>query len=371
MSSRNCRFLKHCTREAWHKPDTDDPQSAAEPVLDLWNKDFLSPQFKKVRPQDASLFACAMRIRHDVFTALTPLSGQGGVFLEPRSPDGRQQNDAFHTVWLPKMDMGEATAAVARACKPASLIRVHRRYGLKVAIDDASVVHAQFHPGVPFMGAGESQMYQLGPLPWGTSRQSLQKLFATFSWAAVPIQPIGKSACNKGLLWIAKATQPPSSSVVSLSHGDIIIVRREMESPKQTVAPSMEASQLTKAKLRDQGCPQESDPWAQAAARLPTMKGVTQGQMDQMEQRLLARIDQQKGSPQDVDMRPAVETRLSQLEQKYDQLAEAQKLQVQETQGIKLQLDNQAANIQNRLDLRMAQQMERIEALLGKKPRHE
>lgn len=231
----------NCTCKSWHP--ASDPGN--EPLLDVWNRDFLTGAFRKTKASDAIMFACAIRVRTDVFSQVLNASGNGGVYVEPRTDDGKGHSSNYHTVWLNKMSFDEAVAAKATAKCCAYLIRVNRRYGLKTDIGNAEALHAQFRAEVPMLVEGKREVYQVGPLPWGTTRSSLQKLFEQWQWAARPLQPVGRAADGKGLMWLAQATAQPGATAVAMAHGDVIIVRQGVEVASMPKVPAVEASSHT------------------------------------------------------------------------------------------------------------------------------
>eukprot|EP00438_Fugacium_kawagutii_P005165 Skav206282 [mRNA] locus=scaffold922:138713:143392:- [translate_table: standard] len=362
----------NCSCEAWHRGATMDPHDQTEPIMDLWNRDFLSVHFRKARPADADMFVCQMRVREDRFHLLTQMVGQYGIYVEPRSPDGRQQNSGWQTVWLPKHDLQAAAIACAKSPQNTFVIRVNKRYGLKVLSGDAASVHQSFRSDVPFLGEGDTSLHQIGPLPWGTSRSSLQQLFASWSWTAVPLQPLGRAACNRGLLWVAKATAPPASSVITMAHADIIIVKKDNEVSKSFAVPQVEASVHTKHKLTTDDF---QDPWADAASQLRQQKSqsaadapVSQKQLQNLEQRLVQQIKEVVKPDGDSAMDGSEwEPRVKALEAQVASIGESQQQQIQQTQTLQQQVDGQGQALRQHLDMRLGQHMDRIEALLNKR----
>eukprot|EP00438_Fugacium_kawagutii_P015205 Skav221104 [mRNA] locus=scaffold693:298165:302673:- [translate_table: standard] len=363
----SCR-KKDCKCPAWHRSSSTEETNETEPILDIWGRDYLSNAFRKTKPRDAEMFVFSMRIRGDLLEKLMASSGHHGLYFEPRSDDGRNSHEGFLTVWLQKLDFAEACAAMAKSSKKAYLIRVAKRYGLKVATSDAPSVHQQFRGDAPFLGTGQSAVYQLGPLPWGTSRQALQKLFGSWGWPAVPLQPAGKSACQRGLLWWARANAPPSHSVVTMSHGDLIIVKRDADTAPRPKIERIEASTRTKHSLTGQPSftKDMEDPWAAAASKLPTAQVITQSHLDQLESRLLQKMTQSPSSEDDA-MTGGWEPRVKQLEEQMATLASAQQQQAAQTQSLEHKLEAQTKAFQHHLDQSMAQQMDKIEQLLAKR----
>ena len=70
----------------WHSA----VQKADTPILDVWQRDFLSIHFQEIRPADAQIYAVAMRVTAEVYADLFKVSGTGGLYIEPRSDDGKQ-----------------------------------------------------------------------------------------------------------------------------------------------------------------------------------------------------------------------------------------------------------------------------------------
>eukprot|EP00438_Fugacium_kawagutii_P000614 Skav207561 [mRNA] locus=scaffold3235:179008:181314:+ [translate_table: standard] len=342
-----CR-QKQCRCEGWHKEA--DPMES-EPLLDVWNREFLTLHYKRTKAEDADLFSCSARIRADLFAKVSQAAAQQGFFVEPRSPDGRKQHDI--------------------SPKTSFVIRVNKRYGLKVAREHGEEVHRFFHQDSPFLGDTGLKMFQLGPLPWGTTRATLQKQFGEWQWSAIPLHPIGQSECGRGLMWLVKAKADPACSVVTMNHGDVIIVPRTATSQPTPVIPKVEASQLTKRTLMQPEAEVSFDPWAKAAAQLqsankPSVDGVSQAQMRQLEDRLTAKIASAKTS-EDAEMIPDYEPRFKAMEVQIQQLQAAQQQQMHTTQELKTQVDHQTKMFQQHVDQRMSEQLDKIEIMLNKR----
>ena len=151
-----------CDCEQWHPPTTQNAANT-EPILDIWNRDFLTYGFKKTPAKEAQMFVCAVRVQATAFEKLCAFSGTDGVYIEPRSSDGRAHDSKYHTVWLPKTQYKEAIASKAISTTPTILVRVQNRYGLKVAMDQASQIHEQFRGDTVFLGGQDKVLYTVGP----------------------------------------------------------------------------------------------------------------------------------------------------------------------------------------------------------------
>ncbi len=374
--------LSVCRNAECSCPASHVNNGEAEPILDLWNRDFVTTQFRKTSPKDAEIFTCHVRILQSVFEALTAVSGIAGLFIEPRAADGRGHCPQHHTVWLPKASHSDVMQMKQQAKAPAFVVRVAQRYGLKTSVSNASAIHEQFRQDTPFV-AGHTTMYVVGPLPWGCTRHTLQKLISSWNWPAKAIQPAGRSADGLGILWHAQASQPPQHPVITMSHGDVLIVAKDNQASKpQRVA--IEASSHTKECLTaasKEAKPLDTDPWAAAAAKLPQRHppGLTPVQVQQLEDRIDRKFASCiSSSDGDSLMQESLEPRVKALENQIAKLGEAQTQQVLNTQAlsskvsqVQQQVEHQGAQFRNHLDTQLADQMSKIEALLNKRPRNE
>lgn len=319
-----------------------------------------------------------VRILESVFEALTNVSGIAGLFVEPREANGRGHCPKHHTVWLPKATHANAMQMKQQAKAPVFVVRVAQRYGLKTSVAKADVIHEQFRQDTPFL-AGLTTTYVIGPLPWGCTRQTLQKLISSWNWPAKAIQPAGRSADGRGILWHAQASQAPQHPVITMSHGDVLIVAKDSQVSKPPVV-AIEASSHTKECLSVSSKeikPLRSDPWAAAATHLPGRHppGLSPVQVQQLEDRIdrkLALIDG------DTPMHESLEPRVKALEDQIARLNDAQTHQVATTQAltqqvtqVQHQVEQQGAQFRNHLDCQLADQMSKIEALLSKRARNE
>ena len=261
-----------CNCGGWHVSQT----SAPEPVLDIWQRDFLTIHFKRCKPHEAAVFTCMIRMTGAAYQEAIKHSGSSGIFIEARSQDGKLQDQRYHTVWLPKQSLEEARAAQSTTFAPTCLIRVSWRYGLRTDVDNAKKLHDQFRPDVPFLSGTGKSTWLLGPVPYGTTRRALQDLFASWSWEAKPLQSMGPSADRTGLKWqVAAATDPPNY-VYTLAHGDVLITKATPQDLKLSVSGRVEASASTLQAVSMQPARQElvhslvaaSKPdWADASAK--------------------------------------------------------------------------------------------------------
>eukprot|EP00438_Fugacium_kawagutii_P027015 Skav232513 [mRNA] locus=scaffold1096:695968:701101:+ [translate_table: standard] len=361
-----------CKCDAWHQGDTEH-----EPLLDVWQRDFLNLHFKKSRPSEAALLVCMMRVTTEAFTFLQRSSGQAGIYIEARSHDAKQQDPSLHTVWLSKMSYDEARAAQTKIEVPTCLLRVTYRYGLHVASTQAKVVHEKFKPMEPFLASSVKSTWIVGPMPWGTTRRALIKLFTTWNWSAKPLQTAGVAADRTGLKWHVVADGPPPNYVYNLSHGDVLIVQAHAPMQQASSSTRVEASVHTQ-KLMQPTKTLHEDPWAGAAAKLPHVQAAQQINMASIEAsveaRVLARLQKNEDAQMDCDADArisALETQMTQMQQEQQQhQVQTQTLQ-QKVENLGRQISHNGSQLKDHIDTQMRSQMERIEELLSKRAKHE
>ena len=369
---------ENCRCKAWHPAD----HQGEEPILDVWQRDFLSIHFKKSKPADAAIFTCMMRLTKECFDMVAKQSGTDGLFCEARSQDGKRQDESFHTVWLSKHTVEEARVAKVTSEVPASIIRVSNRYGLRVNKDDAKATHDAFRPDTPFLAGAAKSTWIIGPVPYGTTRKSLIKLFEAWQWQAKPLQPAGKAADGTGLKWHVQASEAPENFVYTLSHGDVLIVKENPEVVRPATMHRVEASEHTMKRASGQQ-PLHWDPWLEAAQQLqssaPKNSQLSSAQIATLENNIEAKLIQKfRPSDADASMEPSVEPRVAKLEQQIQQLQVQQSENANATKQLSgkvdqfaAQMDGHSKQIQGHLDHKLAEQMDRIEALLAKRQRQE
>eukprot|EP00435_Cladocopium_sp_Y103_P021712 s1192_g5.t1 len=360
-----------CNCSDWHPAH----HSSEQPVLDVWQRDFVSLHFQKSRPADAAMFVVHMRLAKEAFLHCYRQSGSNGIFLEPRSQDGRSQDDQFQTVWLQKQNLSEAKALQAVISAQSSLIRVNQRYGLKVRLEDAPQVHAKVKPHEPYM-SGACHTYRVGPMPWGTTKRAMQALLSQWSWNAKVLHSAGKSVDATGLMWSVSSPNAPPCTAYQLAHGDVVIHQESREShqtwhpPRVQVSPSL-------MKLKNQVDPLQNagDPWAATAKTLPSVQvtDTVNAKLASIEATIDQKIQDklQQAMPDDVPMANDPEPRLAAMEQQIAQLQAHSGSLDKKVDQIQRQVELQSTTFTNALDSKLADHMAKIEALMNKRSRTE
>ena len=369
----------------------------SEVIVDVWDRQFLTKQFTKCKPQEAYMFMVTVRLQQEGDFQFHDQSGVEGIFIEPRTNCGRRPADGFQVVWLPKKTHSEVIVAKQVLSHSSWIVRHGDRFGLRVCDADAKATHEQHRPDLGFLGGHELVNYRIGPLPFGTTKNSLVKLFKEWGWNARPNQPVGQAKDHSGSFWAVQASHQPSHWVFTMEHGDILIstIPNHKEASgsndglivasKRTFAAITNRQELKPEDQKVQDPLQTNDPWAKFVAS--GVKAVTPSQMAQIEtnvQRKVVEVLQSKVG-EDVSMDAAVDGRVTQLEDQVKKLTDnfaamnsnISSFQQQQQhingqiagqmQGIKVQVDKQHTTMQSLLESKMEEQMNRIEALLTKR----
>ena len=146
-------------------------------VIDVWDCQFMTVKMQKVPPEDSDVFSVNLRIKQQVQDDIAKANGCNGTYIEPRSPDGRHPDDSFQVVWLPRKTFGEAQVCQKTSKTPTTLVRQADRYGLRVLNEEAEALHRIHRPDLVYIQGTELTKYRVGPMPFGSTKQSLGSCF--------------------------------------------------------------------------------------------------------------------------------------------------------------------------------------------------
>ena len=350
-------------------------------IMDVWNRDFISLKFHREAPNSADVFMCCIRFRTSAIESVLKQSGSHGCYIEIRAPDGKRDDVNHYTVWLPRKSLREAQAEQAAVKEPSAIIRVGHRYGLRVSAGDAEAVHATVRQEQAVMLGPNKQTWCMGPLPWGSSKQSVQKIIDEWGWKARALHTTGKAPDGSGLLWSLHAAGLPPATVYSLSHGDVLLTRVDLpQAVASSPAPVLVASKRTRDSLSAgaQDPLQVHDPWAQSSKPPPAeTRYVTQAHLDAFAATLEAKVSVRASeSSDDVSMDMDVTTRVEQLEMQVQQLTQAQNRQTAETQAIATQVSSltskveaTARSVENAVEAKLTHHLQELDNMLSKRLR--
>jgi chaperonin cofactor prefoldin len=357
-------------------------------ILDIWDRQLLDSNFRKTAAKDAYVFAATIRLHQDAASELLSLSGKDRMYSEPRTDNGRSPDPAFRVIWLPRKTFAEAALINQTTQQQSWLVRNGERLGIRVAEADASEVHTLHRPDVNYLDGTSVKSYKVGPMPWGTTKSSLQKVFNQWQWNARPGQPQGQAA--DGVFWTAQATQHPSHWVFTMAHGDVLISHNDaIKAAKTSIASSVIASTKTLKQLtagpKKQTEGNTADPWLIHDPWAPYAKApapsLSNAQLAQMQTSIEQNIRESMTVPEDATMDAAADARVTALEDQVKQLTanvgqltgtvntinhQQHQLGTQ-VQKMKSHIDTQNASLHSMIDAKLEDQMSRIEALMSKR----
>ena len=230
----------------FHAPVDSDIDSV---IADLWNRQWFSLRGRKMESLEADIFQVYIRVPQVCVAQLHWLSGQSGLYMEPRSPDGRSAESSTAIIWLPGASLADAQHKQKTTEKTLPVTRFGQKYGIRVMERDEAQVRIK-------LGVEESdpkimvqQIYEMRPLPHCTQRKGVAQMLSEMGWAAKPVQP-GRADAT-GMCWRVGAETPPPAPIVQTSTGDVTITLQKQvinESPIQRIL----SSSKTQAHIRRQ-----------------------------------------------------------------------------------------------------------------------
>ena len=365
----------------------------SQQIVDVWDRQFLSDKMNKAQPEEAYLFAVSIRVHKNISDELAKTSGEEGKYVEPRIPTGRQPDPNFQVVWLPRQTFREATLAKQTSPVPCTLVRTADRYGLRTSHSQAEELHKIHRPDQMFLQGSEVRKFRVGPMPYGANKQSLANVFKTWKWNARPVGPFGQSRSRDGVLWIVQAVEDPQSWVYQLAHGDVLITPEDaaptsiVEQPMPVLASSKTIQSLRQPNQKAVAKPEDPwlhhDPWQKSTSG--STKEASVHQITAVQARLEAIVEQKiRDHIPDTEMgnvqEDKSEARVVALEQQLHSLsANFQTFQQQQSsqhqmvqhqvQALDAKVEAQQTSIQQMLDHKLDDQMQRIEHLLSKRQR--
>lgn len=353
-------------------------------VIDVWDRQWYSHRFEKTRPDNADIFAFSMRLISGIREPILKRSGDNGIYYEPRSQCGRIPSNEYHVTWLQQTSYQDARYASQTAPSATSLVRHGTRYGLRCDSMEAEQIHSKFRPDTPLLLGSSKQQFCIGPLPYATTREAVQKLLRAWDWDARPLQPRGRSQDGSGVTWLIQAVEDPACWIYTLQHGDVLITKTKESKPivhdntLNVVASRKTMEQLAKKVEVDPL--QAFDPWQKyqatssvAAAPIAKVSSSATAQIAEVEARLekkIMAVVQSKDHDTPMES-PVVDERISRLEVQMQQIATHQQQMDSRVGQMQQQIDTQGQQFNAALDCKLNEQMGRIEALLLKRSRHE
>ena len=218
-------------------------------VMDLWARTWLSLRGRKVSSEEADIFQVLVRVPEQLLIPLQRLSGNGGVYVEPRQTEGRGSDAMTAVVWIPNCTLAEAQHKLRITERALAVARFGSRYGLRVPSKEAEQIHTQLNPEVPFSNFGVTKVFELRPLPHGTQKLGVLNMLKAWKWKARPLQPCKSDA--QGMGWLVGAAEDPPNLIMPTDVGDVVISLQKSQGEGDT-SISLTSSAKTQGHLRKQ-----------------------------------------------------------------------------------------------------------------------
>ena len=386
-------------------------------VLDAFAWRWFKTDGKPESPVRAASFAVLLRVPATASKAILDLSGTDGVYVELRADSGNGPHPDYSVIWLAHDSFDSVMHRKRTFDKVQGIARLHAKYGLRVKTPDEQQLRSELFPGQQFVSCKITEVFEVGPFPHGSTKQAIQTFLVGKGWTAHALRPI-RSALD-GRFWEVGAESHPPAPIFSMGVQDITITHaRSRQHPVPGQANVLASARTMRHLQQRPSDPWDaSDPWKSwleakgSAPAAATQEASSSKQADSkladLEQRLKLDLEaavkhQVRELQQDVDMAEAqTETasqhRLVQLEADVQELrAQSKKFEswfqdagdqvaglkqqvgtlatkVQEqmstTDSLHQMMGSMQASLQHELQNSMAQQTERLEALLSKQRR--
>ena len=395
--------LDPCDCGKWHCGES----GIKDPVLDVWRRQWLSSSFKPVSTDQAELFIVNLRFSQEVERKVFEVSGCQGIFVEPRTLDGRQPVHDWQVLWLHRATLKEVLHL--KQCHPnvVGVARLGSRFGVRVHTDHAVEVGALVKPEAVILAAGARVDYELGPIPFGFDRSAVQKLCLQWKWQARAVNPIRTLDGQVGTMWHVQAASEPPTVLFSTQHGEIVVAKMKPkgQSHGDKVVPTIGSSSTVGMCVLD-ATPGGEDPWSnyrdpwstnlkkiQVPVAVPCPDEAMRKVEERIEKAVLARLPQQSPCEMEIDGGDSrievIETtsrsqaaKMQDMESQIHQLvshqqsieakieANSRKVDVQVNQ-LQVQVSAQFEAQSNRMEDMFTKQMDQLSALLSKRARTE
>ncbi len=266
---QQCDQTEGCSCPKWQR---DKNSSVRDPVFDVWRRQWMNLSFHQTTPQSADAFSVNVRFDKKVETQVFSLSGTGGLFVEPRSLDGKSPVDDYNVIWLPRVTMPEVQHLRQTMPTICGIVRMGSRLGVRVATADAAQVAKELRPDTIALNGGQKVEYEVGPIPFGMDRAALASMCSNWGWKIKPVNPVRSVGEGLGMIWIVQAVTEPPSNVLCTKQGDVVVNKAQgkpvaQQIPMAPVASSKTVELCSVAEKPGEGKVDplvRNDPWAKS-----------------------------------------------------------------------------------------------------------
>eukprot|EP00435_Cladocopium_sp_Y103_P074350 s200_g48.t1 len=258
----------------YHAPVDSDLDSV---IFDVFARSWISARGKRVQAEDADAFQVLLRVPDTLLRPLQRLSGQNGLYVEPRQAEGKGTDGNTMIVWIQNGTLKDALHKLRTTEHAISVARFGQRYGVRVPNREAESIHTQINPEVPFTGFEVSKTFKLRPLPHGTQKLGVLNMLKAWGWKARPLQPCKADALGMG--WLVGAAADPPGLVMPTNMGDVVVSLHRAHGESE-VNVSLTSSAKTQGHLRKQQREEGKGSGRATAAKASSSTAVSSKQGD-------------------------------------------------------------------------------------------
>ena len=221
-------------------------------ILDAWSWRWCTNDGKQVKIAIADMFGVYLRVPSSGLDSLLKISGWHGLFFEPRSNVSQGSHPAYKVVWLPKnTSLDEVHKKKRNIDVVLGLARMACKLGLRINVKDESMVLKQLYPDSKQVACKVTLTFEVGPLPFGMTREDIVLLLSAWKWLAKPIRPLRSTQVGK--YWQVGSEQPPPAPILPTDQGEVTVTLRSQNSNEMEQKKVVFASAKTQARMKHGG----------------------------------------------------------------------------------------------------------------------
>ena len=302
-------------------------------VVDAFSWRWMDGSGKTIAAAKASSFSIMVRIPRSGTEAVLCLSGTDGLYAELRDPEQHATHPKFAVIWT-KDTYDDARHKVRSTPHALHLVRFQSKYGVRCLKTFESEVYKTLFPDRHFVACAATLQFEMGPWPYGVTRQAIAEFLAGMEWVAKPLRPV--KGGMQGRYWLIGSEVSPPSSVVAHTEAFLTITKvKEIQHTREPPAVVASMKTLNRLQLgsteKDPWTGPEQDPWQNwkqpATAAAPVASAAASSKLEEMEQRLAEKFSEQIHEQvrsmhvdEDVEMSGAQIGRLDKLETGFTEL---------------------------------------------------
>ena len=233
----------HCNR--FHAPVDEEVEYV---LIDVFAWRWLQEDGKQVPKNKASIFSVYVRTPTSALEAILNESGWNGFFAEPRASQGTGPHLGYRVIWLPRVSIETAQNLKRKHDIIVGLARLRDKIGLRVLEKNEDYLLKIVFPERQVVKCTIESLYELGPLPYGTSKANMTSLLSAWNWHARPLKPV-RGAVG-GRFWLVGTNIEPPSLHLPTDAGMITVTKTKDTQPQPSTIMPIVAAMKTREKIQ-------------------------------------------------------------------------------------------------------------------------